>query len=214
MIVLHTFLQSFKHGSILLGSAVQNILLLLFQFVDGEEDLRSHVVHFGLLLEPVNDVWQVVQGHFDGLGLLVQFCNEFVVVANLVLALLQLVLVVIIALIMKILDLLLDLLSPLLEVRYLRLIEQLQLLLHVADLLRHRVVLLGCRLPRSRQKLDDFEALLQVIQFEQYSDVFLSLVVHDVDFDLRILIPLILLFLLLAVRVAYFLNHSETKTTS
>lgn len=120
-------------------------------------------MNLGLLLEPIDYIWQVVQGHFNWPSLFVKFSDQFVVVAQLVLTLLQLVLVVFIAFIVQVLYFFFDLFCSLLEMCYFSFIEQLQLLLNIAHLLRHCVVLFRGRFPRSSEKLDDFETFFQMI---------------------------------------------------
>lgn len=89
-------MQGFENGRVFFGSTLQDVVLLLLQFIDSEEDLGRHIVHFGLLFKSVNDVWQIVEGDFDWLGLFEQFRYQFIVVADLVLTLLQLILIILI----------------------------------------------------------------------------------------------------------------------
>lgn len=56
LIILHTLLQCFQDHRVLFGCAGQDVLLLLLKLVDGEQYLRRHVMHLGLLLQPVDDV--------------------------------------------------------------------------------------------------------------------------------------------------------------
>jgi len=47
-----------------------------------------------------------------------------------------------------------------------------------------------------------------MIELDQDTDIFLRLVVHDIDIDVRTVIPFLLLLPLLAMSVSQFLDHS------
>jgi len=46
-----------------------------------------------------------------------------------------------------------------------------------------------------------------MIELDQDTDIFLRLVIHDIDIDLRTLVPFLLLLSLLAMGVSKFLDH-------
>jgi len=165
-------------------------------------------VHLLLLLDFIDHIRQVVKGDLHGFGLSEELGNQLVIVTYFILSFLKLVLVIFIASLVQFFNLCLDGCGSLVEVSYLGFVKKLQLFLNVDDLVCHSSIFLGGWLPITSEVLDDVKPFLQVIQSQQDSDVFPRLVVENVYFDGRVLVPLILLLLFLVMSVAHFLDHA------
>lgn len=78
----------------------------------------------------------------------------------------------------------------------------------ILHLLSDCVVLFGCWLPLSNEVIDQLQSFHQMVELDKYTDVLLGLVVHDVDVNMRRLVPLFLFLLLLNVSISHLFNHS------
>lgn len=165
-------------------------------------------MHLLLLLDFIDHIRQVVKGHLHWFGLSEELGDQLIIVAYFILSFLKLILVVVIASLVQLFDLGFDGCGSLVEVSYLRFVKKLQLFLNVDDLVRHCSILLRGWLPITSEIFDDIKSFLQVIQSQQDSYVFPGLVVENVYFDGRVLVPFILLLLFLVMRIAHLFNHT------
>ena len=165
-------------------------------------------MHLLLLLDFIDHIRQVVKGHLHWFGLSEELGDQLIIVAYFILSFLKLILVVVIASLVQLFDLSFDGCGSLVEVSYLCFVEKLQLFLNVDDLVRHCSILLRGWLPITSEIFDDIKSFLQVIQSQQDSYVFPGLVIENVYFDGRVLVPFILLLLFLVMCIAHFFNHT------
>jgi len=98
--------------------------------------------------------------------------------------------------------------SPRLEESHFVFVQQLQLAVHVSDLLRNIRVLLGSWLPVTDEVLQYLQPFHQVVQLEENSEVLLGLVVLDVNLHSWMALLLIFLLLLLLMDESQLFDHA------
>ena len=207
LVFLYAFLERLQDNRIFLGDSLQNLLLLRLQSLEAKNDVRSHVMTLALQFNTVDYLVQRVDSLLGAFHLSVELRNQLAVVAQLVLAQLELISRVVLAQVVDVVDLLLEDRGSLLVVHDLRFVQQVELLLDVGDLVCDRRVLLRDGFPVADQVLDDLEPLDKLIQTNQHADVLARVVVGKVDLNLRSFVELLLLVRLLSVRVPQFLDH-------
>ena len=184
-------------------------MLLRLHSLDCDENVGGHVLDLPLLLQSIDYVWNLFSYWEDTLSVLVELIYYFFVVAEFSGSLIyELLLGVLLRCLPSCFDLLIQLLSSVLKEEDLSLVQQLQLLSHVLDLLGHRRVLVVRRLPVSSQVLHQLQSLHEIIQLDQHTNVLRRFIILNINFKLRLLIPIFFLPLLLGVDVSKLLNHS------
>ena len=171
--------------------------------------MSSHVVNFSLLLKPINNLRNLFANNSHSFTIIVKLINDFLVVAQFsFLSIKKFILRVFMTLLSQIFNFLSKDLSVLLEVHDLGFIKEVQFLLNIFDLVCDRWILFIRSFPVTNEVLSKIKSLFKIVKPNEHTNIFLLLIIHNIDSNFWSLVKLVLYFLFLALLVLKLLNHS------